>query len=220
MQASDLISQSLISLHPDDDGLRAISLMEELRVNHLPVVRNGFYLGILSEKEILNWDNEEEFIEEHLEEITAPSVIGTQHLFDIIEELEKFSLTVIPVLDEEKHYLGSITNRKLLYTIAKSTSIQSNGGVIVLRMNQNDYQMSEIARIVEDNNTKILSSYITSITDALQIELTLKLNTMDINSIVKDLERFDYNVSASFNTEETNDDFTDRYESLMRFLNP
>lgn len=220
MQASDLISQSLISLHPDDDGLRAISLMEELRVNHLPVVRNGFYLGILSEKEILNWDNEEEFIEEHLEEISAPSVIGTQHLFDIIEELEKFSLTVIPVLDEEKHYLGSITNRKLLYTIAKSTSIQSNGGVIVLRMNQNDYQMSEIARIVEDNNTKILSSYITSIPDALQIELTLKLNTMDINSIVKDLERFDYNVSASFNTEETNDDFTDRYESLMRFLNP
>lgn len=220
MQASDLISQSLTSLHPDDDGLRAISLMEELRVNHLPVVRNGFYLGILSEKEILNWDNEKEFIEEHLEEITAPSVIGTQHLFDIIEELEKFSLTVIPVLDEEKHYLGSITNRKLLYTIAKSTSIQSNGGVIVLRMNQNDYQMSEIARIVEDNNTKILSSYITSIPDALQIELTLKLNTMDINSIVKDLERFDYNVSASFNTEETNDDFTDRYESLMRFLNP
>ena len=220
MQASDLISQSLISLHPDDDGLRAISLMEELRVNHLPVVRNGFYLGILSEKEILNWDNEEEFIEEHLEEITAPSVIGTQHLFDIIEELEKFSLTVIPVLDEEKHYLGSITNRKLLYTIAKSTSIQSNGGVIVLRMNQNDYQMSEIARIVEDNNTKILSSYITSTPDALQIELTLKLNTMDINSIVKDLERFDYNVSASFNAEENNDDFTDRYESLMRFLNP
>ena len=220
MQASDLISQSLISLHPDDDGKRAILLMEELRVNHLPVVRNGFYLGILSEKEILNWDNEEEFIEEHLEEITAPNVVGTQHLFDIIEELEKFSLTVIPVLDEEKHYLGSITNRKLLYTIAKSTSIQSNGGVIVLRMNQNDYQMSEIARIIEDNNTQILSSYITSIPDALQIELTLKLNTMDINSIVKDLERFDYNVSASFNTEETNDDFTDRYESLMRFLNP
>jgi len=220
MQASDLISQSLTSLHPDDDGLRAISLMEELRVNHLPVVRNGFYLGLISEKEILNWHNEEEFIEEHLEEITAPSVIGTQHLFDIIEELEQFSLTVIPVLDAEKHYLGSITNRKLLYTIAKSTFIQSNGGIIILRMNQNDYQMSEIARIVEDNNTKILSSYITSVPDALQIELTLKLNTMDINTIVKDLERFDYNVSASFNTEETNDDFNDRYESLMRFLNP
>ena len=43
---------------------------------------------------------------------------------------------------------------------------------------------------------------------------------MDINSIIKDLERFDYNVSESYNTEGANDDFTERYESLMRFLNP
>ncbi len=220
MQASDLISQSLINLHPDDDGDRAISLMEELRVNHLAVVRNNFYLGIISENEILNWENTSEFIDEHLEELGAPSVLGSQHLFDIIEELEKHSLSIIPVLDENKNYLGSITNRKLLYTIAKSTAVKSSGGVIVLKMNQNDYSMSEISRIIEENNTKILSSYITSTPDALKIELTLKLNTIEINSIVKDLERFDYIISASFNDEENNDDFTDRYESLMRFLNP
>ena len=220
MQASDLISQSLINLHPDDDGDRAISLMEEMRVNHLAVVRNNFYLGIISENEILNWENTSEFIDEHLEELGAPSVLGSQHLFDIIEELEKHSLSIIPVLDENKNYLGSITNRKLLYTIAKSTAVKSTGGVIVLKMNQNDYSMSEISRIIEENNTKILSSYITSTPDALKIELTLKLNTIEISSIVKDLERFDYIISASFNDEESNDDFTDRYESLMRFLNP
>ncbi len=220
MQASDLISQSLINLHPDDDGDRAISLMEELRVNHLAVVRNNFYLGIISENEILNWENTSEFIDEHLEELGAPSVLGSQHLFDIIEELEQHSLSIIPVLDENKNYLGSITNRKLLYTIAKSTAVKSSGGVIVLKMNQNDYSMSEISRIIEENNTKILSSYITSTPDALKIELTLKLNTIEISSIVKDLERFDYIISASFNDEENNDDFTDRYETLMRFLNP
>ena len=220
MQASDLISQSLINLHPNDDGDRAISLMEELRVNHLAVVRNNFYLGLISENEILNWENTSEFIDEHLEELGAPSVLGSQHLFDIIEELEKHSLSIIPVLDENKNYLGSITNRKLLYIIAKSTAVQSSGGVIVLKMNQNDYSMSEISRIIEENNAKILSSYITSTPDALKIELTLKLNTIEIDSIVKDLERFDYIISASFNDEENNDDFSDRYESLIRFLNP
>ena len=220
MQASDLISQSLINLHPDDDGDRAISLMEELRVNHLAVVRNNFYLGLISENEILNWENTSEFIDEHLEELGAPSILGSQHLFDIIEELEKHSLSIIPVLDENKNYLGSITNRKLLYIIAKSIAVQSSGGVIVLKMNQNDYSMSEISRIIEENNAKILSSYITSTPDALKIELTLKLNTIEIGSIVKDLERFDYIISASFNDEENNDDFTDRYESLIRFLNP
>ena len=220
MQASQLISSSLITLHPDDDGDRALSLMDELKVNHLAVVRNSFYLGIISEKEILNWDNPNEFIGEHLSELSAPSVIGSQHLFDIIQVVELNSLSIIPVLDEEKQYLGAITNRKLLYTIAKSTTVQSVGGVIVLQMNQNDYSMSKIARIVESNNTKILSSYITSIPKAQKMELTLKLNKADITAIIKDFERFDYKIMASFKEDENDDDFLDRYESLMRFLNP
>lgn len=220
MKASQLISSSLITLHPDDDGDRALSLMDELRVNHLAVVRNSFYLGILSEKEILSWDKTDEFIEEHISELSAPSVIGSQHLFDIIQTVEQNSLSIIPVLDEEKHYLGAITNRKLLYTIAKSTAVQSLGGVIVLQMNQNDYSMNEISRIIEENDTKILSSYITSVPNAQKIEITLKLNKIDITAIVKDFDRFDYTLIASYNQDENNDDFLERYESLMRFLNP
>jgi len=220
MKASNLISSSLITLHPDDDGDRALSLMDEIRVNHLAVVRNSFYLGILSEKEILSWDKTDEFIEEHISELSAPSVIGSQHLFDIIQTVEQNSLSIIPVLDEEKHYLGAITNRKLLYTIAKSTAVQSVGGVIVLQMNQNDYSMNEISRIIEENDTKILSSYITSVPNAQKIEITLKLNKIDITAIVKDFDRFDYTIIASYNQDENNDDFLERYESLMRFLNP
>jgi len=220
MQASKLISSSLFTLHPDDDGERALSLMDELRVNHLAVVRNSFYLGILSEKEILSWNKTDEFIDEHLTELTAPSVIGSQHLFDILQTVELNNLSVIPVLDEEKHYLGAITNRKLLYTVAKSTGIQSIGGMLVLQMKENDYSMSEIARIIESNDTKILSSYITSIPDAQMLELTLKLNKVDITAIVKDFERFDYTITASYNRNNQEDDFMERYESLMRFLNP
>ena len=220
MIARDLISSSLIALHPNDDGEKAITLMEEFRTTHLPVVRNNFYLGIISEREILDWGNSKEFIDEHLEELIAPSVIGSQHLFDIIEEVEKFSLSVIPVLDEKKKYLGAITNRKLLYTIAKSTAIQSIGSVIVLKMKPNDYSMSEIARIVESNNIKIVSSYITSKLNVEYIELTLKLNTLELGPIIKSFERFDYSIIASYNQKNNTEDLTERYESLMRFLNP
>ena len=220
MQASNLISSSLITLHPDDDGTKALSLMDELRVNHLAVVRNTFYLGIISEKEILNWDSPDEFIDEHLTELSAPSVIGSQHLFDIIQVVEQNSLSIIPVLDEQKHYLGAISNRKLLYTIAKSTAVQSVGGVIVLQMKHNDYSMSEIARILESNNTKILSSYITSTPVDQEMELTLKLNKIDMTAIIKDLERFDYKITASYKKDNQEEDFLDRYESLIRFLNP
>ena len=74
MQAKELISSSIIPLHPDDDGNRALTLMEELHVNHLPIVRNNFYLGMISEREVLDWDSQDEFLNEHLSSLAAPSI--------------------------------------------------------------------------------------------------------------------------------------------------
>ena len=134
--------------------------------------------------------------------------------------LEKNSLSVVPVLDEKNQYQGAISNQKLLYTIAKSAAIQNVGGILTLEMNQNDYSMSEIARIIESNNAKILSSYITSRPNSTNMELTIKVNKTDISNIIKDFERFEYTVTASFSKKLSSDDFTQRYESLMRYLNP
>ena len=220
MQANQLISSSINPLHPDDDGAQALSLMDDLRVSHLPVVRNSFYLGLISENEILEWQSTDDLIHDHLPNLMAPYVLGTQHLFDIIEVLEENSLSVVPILSEEKKYLGAISNRKLLYTIAKSAAVKSIGGVIVLEMNQNDYSLSEISRIVESNNAKILSSYITSLPDSTKMELTIKINITELEMIIADLKRFEYKVMASYQDNSSNDDMTERYESLMRYLNP
>ena len=220
MQAYRLISSTIQSIHPNEDGNRALELMDLYRVNHLAVVKNDFYLGVISDKEIMNWTSTEEYIEEHLPNLASPHVLHRQHLFDIIEVLEQNNLSVVPVLDKDQLYQGVITNRKLLYTIANSAAIQSVGGVIVLQMNNNDYSMTEIANIIESNDTKILSSYIISKKDSTKMELTIKLNKTDITAIIKDLERYEYNVKASYKEEDPNTDFVERYEQLMRFLNP
>ncbi len=219
MQASELISSSIISLHPDDDGSKALALMDDLRVSHLPVIRNKSYLGLISENEILQWQSADELIEEHLPNLMAPFALSSQHLFDIIEILEVNSLSIVPVLSEEKKYVGAISNQKLLYTIAKSSAVQSIGGVIVLEMNQNDYSMSEIASIIESNNAKILSSYITSVPDSTKMELTIKVSITELDTIIADLKRFEYKVMASYNDGNSKDDMMERYKSLMRYLN-
>ena len=79
--------------------------------------------------------------------------------------------------------------------------------------------MYEISKIIESNNAKILSSYVTSTPEMEYIDVTIKLNTMETNSIIKDLKRFDYNIVASYEQKDNQDDFIDRYESLMRFIN-
>lgn len=220
MQASELISSSIESIHPMEDGNRAIQMMDQFRINHLAIVKNKYFLGVVSDKEIMNWHSAEEHIEEHLNNLATPHVKYNQHLFDIIEVLEKNNLSIVPVLNEENHYLGVITSRKLMYTIAKSATIQSVGGVIILEMNNHDYSLTEIASIVESNNAKILSSYIISKPNSTNIEVTIKLNKQDITAIIKDFERREYKISASYKEQETDVDFSQRYESLMRFLNP
>ena len=220
MQAFELISSTIQPISPDEDGKRALELMNIFRVNHLAIVKNNFYLGVVSDKEIMNWNSKDEFIEEHLPNLVSPHVLYNQHLFDIIEVLEKNNLSVVPVLDKDKQFQGVITSRKLLYTIANSAAIQSVGGVIVLQMNNNDYSMTKIANIIENNNTKILSSYVISTEDSTEMELTIKLNKSDISDVIRDLRRYEYNVKASFKENDPNTDFLDRYEQLMRYLNP
>ena len=220
MKAVKLISSSIISLLPDDDGNRALELMNLYRINHLAVVKNDFYLGVVSDKEINNWNSLDEYIEEHLPNLASPHVIYNQHLFDIIEVLEKNNLSVVPVLDENKQYKGVITNRKLLYTIANSAAIQSVGGVIVLQMNHNDYSLTEISNIIENNDAKILSTYVTSTPESTKMELTIKINKTEITPIIKDLERYEYSIVASYKEDDEDVDFLERYEQLMRFLNP
>ena len=220
MQAYKLISSTIESIHPDENGQRALEMMDQFRVNHLAIVKNNFFLAVVSDKEIMNWASEEEYIQEHITNLASPHVKHDQHLFDIIEVLEKNNLSVVPVLDEHNQYQGVITNRKLLYTIAKSATIQSAGGVIVLEMNTNDYSLTEIASIIESNNTKILSSYVISKPNSTKIEVTLKLNKTDINTIIKDFKRHEYTVSASYKEQASDHDFKERYDSLMRFLNP
>ena len=220
MQAFELISSTIQPIPPDEDGKKALELMNIFRVNHLAIVKNNFYLGVVSDKEIMNWNSKTEFIEEHLPNLASPHVLYNQHLFDIIEVLEKNNLSVVPVLDKDKQFQGVITSRKLLYTIANSAAIQSVGGVIVLQMNNNDYSMTEIANIIENNNTKILSSYVISKKDSTEMELTIKLNKSDISDVIRDLHRYEYNIKASFKENDPNTDFLDRYEQLMRYLNP
>ena len=220
MQADKLISSRIESIHPEESGVKALEMMDVFRINHMAIVRGTYFLGVISDKEILNWDSSDEYIAEHLNNIASPHVRYDQHLFDIIEVLEENNLSVVPVLDENNLYKGVITGRKLLYTIGNSETIKSQGGVIVLEMNHNDYSLTEIASIVEGNNVKILSSYIISQPGSMKIEVTLKLNKRDIKSIIRDFERYEYIVSASYKEEDDDGDFLDRYESLMKFLNP
>ena len=98
MQANKLISSTIESIHPEEDGNRALQMMDQFRIHHLPIVKNNYFLGVVSDKEIMNWDSTDEYIDEHLNNLASPHVKYNQHLFDIIEAVSYTHLTLPTIL--------------------------------------------------------------------------------------------------------------------------
>lgn len=93
------------------------------------------------------------------------------------------------------------------------------GGIIVLEINQNDYSLSEIAQIVEGNDARILSANVTSLPDSTKMEITLKINRNNMDSVLQTFARYEYQVAASYHQSTYDGMLQSRFDELMRYLN-
>ena len=193
--------------------------MEEYKVSHLPIVNNQEFLGLISELDIYNLNNFDEPLGNHKLSLKHPYVFENQHIYDVLKLVNEQNLSLVPVLNGEGNYLGSINLQNLIKYFALSLSVDNPGGIVVLEMTYNDYSLTELAKIVEENDAKILSIFLLNHEDSTRLDVFLKINKVDISSILKTFERYNYFVKASFGEEDDNEDLRERYNSLMNYLN-
>jgi acetoin utilization protein AcuB len=220
MLAKELISEIIPSLKTSDTGQTALNWMEIFRISHLPIVNNQDFLGLISDADIYDMNQPDEPIGNHKLTLFKPYVSSEQHLFEVIGLASRLKLTVIPVLDEHEHYKGVITSSDLIRHIAGISSMDQPGGIIVLELLERDYSLSQIAQIIEGNNVKVLSMYITSPPESTRLEVTLKVNTNDLTSVIRTFERYSYEVKTWITSDDTMDRFySDRFDMFMKYLN-
>lgn len=219
MIAKHLITDGIMPLKTSDTGKTALSWMEEYKVSHLPIVNNQEFLGLISELDIYNLNNFDEPLGNHKLSLKHPYVFENQHIYDVLKLVNEQNLSLVPVLNGEGNYLGSINLQNLIKYFALSLSVDNPGGIVVLEMTYNDYSLTELAKIVEENDAKILSTFLLNHEDSTRLDVFLKINKVDISSILKTFERYNYFVKASFGEEDDNEDLRERYNSLMNYLN-
>ena len=220
MVAKDLISEVIPSLKTSDLGQTALNWMEIFRVSHLPIVNNQDFLGLISDADIYDMNQPEEPIGNHTLKLFKPFVDGEQHIFEVIGLASRLKLSVIPVLNSKNHFMGVITTSDLIRHLAGISSMDQPGGIIVLELIERDYSLSQIAQIVESNNVKVLSMYITSPPESTKLEVTLKVNTGDLVSVIRTFERYNYEVKTWVTTNDSMDSFySERFDLLMKYLN-
>lgn len=219
MQAYEFINNLIPPLKLKDKVKLALNWMEEIRTDILPVVEDSRFLGFITEDLVFTINNPETSIAEISLDNVSCFVYQDKHIYDVIKVASEFHSNMIAVVDRENNYLGVVTMEDAISAFADSLSIQSNGAVLVLSMNMTDYSLSEIARIIESENTKILSSFLSSDPlDDSKIKLTLKLDKTELRHVKATLERFGYRILDHFQEEEGISGEQERIDNLFRFL--
>ena len=193
--------------------------MDEFRVNDLPVVSNRKYLGMVTEQNLVDLLDRNQPLKDVELEHPDVHVMHFQHFYDVMEAAIKNKVQVVPVLDEIQEYMGIITINDTLAAFGQMSALQGQGSILVLSMPERDYSLSQISRLIEEENVKILSAYVSpDEMDPYKIKLTLKLNTTDPSRIISTLERFEYRITAHFNDGNDNDVGRDRLDMLLKYL--
>ena len=219
MKAVDLIHNDVPPILPEESMEKALSWLDEFKVKHLPVVKDGKYLGLISDEMILDHNTLSDDISQLSLMGRQYAVKRTAHMYKVIHLMSSHLLTLVPVVDDQNDFFGSISSNHLMKMIALHTGFNQSGAVIVLQINDFDYQMSQIAQIVESNNAKILGFYTESLLDSNQLRVTIKLNQSKLGPILQTFSRYDYQIYEIFTDDETTNEYQDRYDHLMNYLN-
>jgi len=218
MRAFELITDEIPPLIHTDSGEKALNWMDEFKVTHLAVLKNGAFVGVVSESAILDRLVLSDVLDELFDHLPRPYVNKNTHIYDVLAMMSDHKLSIIPVLDENEQYLGCTSIYHLMTTLANIGSIKEPGSILVLEINSIDYSMAQIAQIIESNNAKILSSYILSDVSSSILEVTLKINELNLSRIILTFERYDYKIKASFQAVVSDDDLRWKYDALINFM--
>jgi acetoin utilization protein AcuB len=219
MLAVELISDAVPPVHTSDSIQKVFDRMAEFRVRHLPIVNEEQFLGLLSEDDLIEEPDYNTPIGALALSLVNPYVLEDQHIYDVIRLFYEQDLSVVPVLDAKKDYQGLISINTMNEYFAKLTSVSEPGGIIVLEISNKNNSLAHMSQIVESDNAQILSSYTRTFPESTRMEVTLKVNKQDISNIIATFLRYEYDVKATFNFTDHNDNAKDRFDSFMNYLN-
>jgi CBS domain-containing protein len=218
MLTIELINNNIPRLQLEDSVSKALRLISDFRVTHLPVVENEIFLGLISEEDLLDQDESKMPIKLMQETFIQAAVHDNEHFLSAVTISNQIDSTVVPVINEENELMGVITTYDLLKTIGNFAGTNEIGGILVLEMERSQFAISEISRIVESNGATILHLNTTVHAETGMLTVTLHINKREISAIVATFERYDFDVIYYFGNENFENEVHSNYRHLMNYL--
>lgn len=218
MLTAELINHNIPRLQLQDTVSKARQLINDFKLTHLPVISDHKYLGLISEEDLLDVEDEKITIELIQEYFTQVSVQDDVHFLNAVSCSIQFDSNIVPVLTKTNDYTGVITTTDLLKTMGNFAGANEIGGIIVLEMEKVQFAISEISRLVESNDCTIL--HLNTTTDPVTglLTVTLHINKKEVATLVATFERYEYHVRYYFGMENFENEIDNNYRHLMNYL--
>lgn len=96
----------------------------------------------------------------------------------------------------------------------------TENSLVVIEISLIDYTLTDIARIIESNNARIMNVFILPVADGNTLIISIKLNLLDISPVLMSLERFNYKV-LHYEMKEgvVTETHKERLDELLYYLN-
>ena len=197
--------------------LAAQDFFMDVSFSHFPVLEDGIYLGSIVAEDIETFDTDKK-ISNYKYTLEPFFVRSSMNWLDVLEFFGKNHTDIVPVLDENNHYLGYYELTDSMRFLNETPFIKEAGGIIIVKKALVDYSMSQVSQIVESNNGKLLGLFVSK-SDNDTIEITIKVTLGVMNDIIQTFRRYNYEIISEHNDDNYINTLKERSDYLDKYLN-
>ena len=217
MNINDYILKEIKALSPNNTVKQAKQLCENYPISHFPVVENNKLIGCFAESDIRTIENDSDTLTNYTHLLNHFFAADISPLLDLIALFANNDCNLIPVLNQDKNYIGYYELSDILDVFADSPFLHRDNDTLIVSKNKNEFSMSQVAQIVESNTSKLLGLYISDETRD-DVKVTVKVSSTQINEIIQTFRRYEYNVLSEHLDDFYLEELKDRANYLKKYL--
>ncbi len=217
MQLQDFVINDIKPLSITDkiDDLQL--LFNQLTYSHIPIQKDGVYIGCISENDAHCFDSAK-LISECNYTIDGFFVRPTTNWLDVLEAFAQNDSNIMPILDRNNKYLGYYELNDIIHLFNETPFFSEPGGILIVEKGINDYSFSEISQIVESNDAKLLGAFISKM-DSDLVRITIKIGNASVNDVIHTFRRYSYNIISGHEEDSYIESLKERSQYLDKYLN-
>ncbi|MEY8758297.1 CBS domain-containing protein [Chryseobacterium tongliaoense] len=214
MFIKDYISKDFPCFSLTDSIESARSTLEDFGYTHIFIKKSHHFYGAIAKDFLYEQEGNLKDLEHQIERF---AILEDHNIMDSIRLFYTFNANVIPVINKNEKYVGYIGYEDVFQVLSRYPLFSESGAILTIETPARKYSMTEIANIIESNNSKFYGGFISFMSDDV-IQVTIKISNENLASIDSTFDRYDYRIVEKYYSDEKSDLFKDRFGFFQKFI--